>query len=292
MATGSFPVSVSASGSAVEFTSGLREGLGASGGASLDSLNQPGGLRPGAIALLDAAISDRTEPVVAWQRYGKGQVLGIATNTLWKWAAAGRETRALYGKFWRQAVRGVTKKLEGGAMLGVHWNQDHYRPGEQAVVEAQVRPAAGTGTIRLVGAFSGPGGDKDVNLSPVMGQADLYTAKIPLPQRGDYTFRLSAYAGANLAESYERVLPVEPLLEEGASPELKEAYLREIAARAHGVYTGEKDLDPIRAFLREKIVSQQSSVAVPLVNFWNIFPVAVILILIGEWLLRRRLNLI
>jgi uncharacterized membrane protein len=292
LVTGSFPVTVSASGDAVDFTSGLREDMGASGGASLDSLNQPGGLRPGAIALLDATISDRTEPVVAWQHYGKGQVLGIATNTMWKWAAAGHETRDLYGRFWRQAVRGLTKKLEGGSMLGIHWNQDHYRPGEQAVVEVHLRAAADAGTIRLVGSLSGPGGDKDVNLSPVMGQADLYSAKILLPQRGDYTFRLSAYAGANLAESYERVLPVEPLLDEGASPELKEAYLREIAARANGVYAYEKDLEPVREFLRRQIVSQQASVALPLVNFWNIFPVVVILILIGEWLLRRRLNLI
>jgi uncharacterized membrane protein len=292
LVTGSFPVTVAASGAAVEFTSGLREGLDASGGASLDSLNQPGGLRPGAIALLDATISNRTESVVAWQRYGKGQVLGIATNTMWKWAAAGRETRALYGRFWRQAVRGVTKKLEGGALLGIHWNQERYRPGEQAVVEAHLRAAADAGTIRLVGSISGPGGDKEVNLSPVMGQADLYTAKISLAQRGDYTFRLSAYAGASLAESYERVLPVEPLLEEGASPELKETYLREIAARANGVYTGEKDLGPIRVFLREQIVSEQASVAVPLVNFWNIFPFLVMIILVGEWVLRRRLNLI
>jgi uncharacterized membrane protein len=292
LVTGSFPVTVSASGAAVEFTSGLREDLGASGGASLDSLNQPGGLRPGAIALLNAAISDRTESVVAWQRYGNGQVLGIATNTMWKWAAAGSETRALYGRFWRQAVRGVTKKLEGGSMLGIHWNQEQYRPGEQAVVEVHLRAAGDAGAIRLVGSISGPGGDHDVNLSPVMGQADLYTAKISLAQRGDYTFRLSAYAGANLAESYERVLPVEPMLEEGASPELKEAYLREIAARANGVYAYEKDLDPVRAFLRERIVSQQSAVVVPLVNFWNVFPVLVLLILIGEWLWRRRLNLI
>jgi hypothetical protein len=292
LVTGSFPVTVAASGAAVEFTSGLREDLDASGGASLDSLNQPGGLRPGAIALLDATISGRTEPVVAWQRYGKGQVLGIATNTLWKWAAAGHETRSIYGRFWRQAVRGVTKKLEGGSLLGIHWNQERYRPGEQAVVEVQLRAAADAGTIRLVGSLSGPGGDKEINLTPVMGQADSYTAKIPLAQRGDYTFRLSAYAGASLAESYERALPVEPLLEEGASPELKEAYLREIATRANGVYTGEKDLEPVRAFLREQIVSEQSSVAVPLVNFWDIFPVAVILILIGEWLLRRRLNLV
>jgi len=292
LATGSFPVGVSASGAAVDFTSGMREDMSAAGGASLDSLNQPGGLRPGAIALLDATISDHTEPVVAWQRYGKGQVLGIATNTLWKWAAEGHETKSLFGRFWRQAVRGLTKKLEGGSLLGIHWNQEHYRPGEQAVVEVHLRSAADAGAIRLVGSISGPGGDKDVNLSPVMGQADLYTAKIPLAQRGDYTFHLSAYSGANLAESYERVLPVEPMLEEGASPELKETYLRGIAARANGVYANEKDVEPVRVFLRQQIVSQQSSVAVPLVNFWNIFPVAIILVLIGEWLLRRRLNLI
>ena len=59
----------------------------------------------GAVSLLDATISDHTEPVVAWQRYGKGQVLGIASNTLWKWAAAGHERKSLYGRFWRQAVR-------------------------------------------------------------------------------------------------------------------------------------------------------------------------------------------
>jgi hypothetical protein len=33
-------------------------------------------------------------------------------------------------------------------------------------------------------------------------------------------------------------------------------------------------------------------VVVPLVNFWNIFSFVFMLILVGEWLLRRRLNLI
>jgi uncharacterized membrane protein len=292
METGSFPVTVSASSAAVDFTSGLRDDLGAAGGAALDSLNEPGGLRPGAISLLDATISDHTEPVVAWQRYGKGQVLGIASNTLWKWAAAGHGTQALYGRFWRQAVRGLTKKLEGGSLLGIHWDKAHYRPGEQAVVEVRLRAANESGAIRLVGTISEPGGDHDVNLSPVMGQADLYTAKLSLAQRGDYTFRLSAYAGANLAESYERVLPVEPLLEEGASPELKDAYLKEIAARANGVYAYEKDLEPARDFLRQRIVSQKAAMAAPLVNFWEVFPLLILAVLVAEWVLRRRLNLV
>jgi uncharacterized membrane protein len=292
LSTGTFPVSLADSAAAVAFTSGLGEDIGASGGAALDSLNQPGDLRPGAVALLKASTKDQSVPVVAWQRYGKGQVLGIATNTMWKWAAAGDPTRALYGRFWRQSVRGLTKKLEGGSLLGVSWNAEHYRPGELATVEVQVRSAGTAGGIRLVGTLSGPGGNKDVALTPVVGEANVYTAKIPLPQRGDYTFRLAAYSGANLAESYERALPVQPLVDEGASPELKEAYLRSIATKARGTYAGEADLAPVEAFLREQVVAQQSTVTVPLADFKNVLALMIIALLIAEWLYRRRLNLI
>ena len=292
LATGNFLVTVADSGSAVDFTSGLREALGASGGTSLESLNQPGGLRPGAIALLNAATKNSVEPVVAWQRYGKGQVLGIATNTMWRWAAAGGETRDVYGKFWRQAVRGLTKKLEGGSVLGVSWNQEHYRPGEEAAVQIQLRSAAQAGAIRLVGSLDGPASRSDVTFTPTVGQVGIYTAKIPLRQRGDYTFRLMAYSGANLVESYERALPVEPLIDEGGSPELKEAYLRAIASKARGVYAGEANLAPVEAFLREQIVSQQESVTVPLANYRDLLPLAIIALLVIEWVLRRRLNLI
>jgi len=292
LATGSFPVTVSPSGSAVEFTDGLREDIGTAGGVSVDSLNRPGGLRPGALGLLNATLPDHAEPLVAWQRYGKGQVLGIATNTLWKWASAGHETRALYGRFWRQSVRGLTRKLEGGSLLGIHWNEDHYRPGEQAVVEVQLREAAAAGNIRLVGSIKTPSSTKDVSLIPVTGQAGIYTAKIPLAERGDYMFHLSAYSGTTLAESYERLLPVEPMVEEGANPELKEAYLREIAKQAKGVYAEERNLAPIKAFLREQVSSQQGSAPVSLVNFRNIFPILILLLLLAEWTLRRRFNLI
>ena len=95
-----------------------------------------------------------------------------------------------------------------------------------------------------------------------------------------------------MAENYERVVPVEPLVEEGANPELKEAYLRDIAARAHGIYTDEQHLEPVAAFLRQQVMAEQPAVAVPLANGWNIFPVLAILLLVIEWLVRRRHNLI
>ena len=290
--TGSFPITVAPSAAAVDFTSGIREGISAAGSVSLDSLNQPGGLRPGAVALIDATVSGHDQPVIAWQRYGKGQVLGIATNTMWKWAASGGGLRDLYGKFWRQSVRGLTKKLEGGALLGVHWNRDQYRPGEQAMVEITNRAGGDAGNMRLVATIGGPGGDKDVTVTPVTGQAGAYTAKLSFSQRGNYTFRLIAYNGTSVAESYERVLPVEPLVEESASPELKDAYLREIATKSRGIYTDEKHLEPIKTFLKGQVVAQQATTTVSLTNVWNLFPILVILILVAEWIVRRRFNLI
>ena len=211
---------------------------------------------------------------------------------MWKWAASGGETRVLYGQFWRQAVRGLTRKLEGGALLGVSWNQEHYRPGEQARVEVQLRSAADAGAIRLVATLGGPGGDREIALNPAVGQANVYEAKVPLAQRGDYVFRLSAYSGANLVENYERALPVAPLLDEGASPELKEAYLRTIAARARGVYAGEADLAPVANFFREHVVAQQGVVTLPLADYRNLLALAVVMLLVAEWFWRRRLNLI
>jgi hypothetical protein len=292
LATGAFPVSVAPSAAAVDFTAGLREAIGTAGGVTLDSLNQPGGLRPGAVALLEAALSGHNEPVVAWQRYGKGQVLGIASNTMWKWAAAGGPARELYGKFWRQSVRGLTQKFEGGALIGVQWNQPQYQPGEAATVDVELRGGSESNTVRLVSTLHGPAGDHDVDLLPVTGQSGRYAAKITFGARGDYTFRITAYAGGSVAESYERLVPVEPLVEEGASPELKEAYLRDIADRAHGIYTDEKHLDPVAAFLRQQVMAEAPTVAVPLSNYWNIFAVLAIVILVVEWIVRRPHNLI
>ena len=291
LATGTFPVTVAPSADAVDFTAGLRESLG-SAGAALDSLNQPGGLRPGAVSLLEASLSGGNVPVVAWQRYGKGQALGVATNTMWKWAAAGGPTRELYGKFWRQSVRGLTQKFEGGSLLAIKWNQAQYRPGEQATVDIGLRGASDAGAVRLVASLHGPSGDRDIDLVPVTGEAGKYTAKIVFGGRGDYTFRLTAYSGSSVAENYERVVAVQPLVEEAANPELKEAYLKDIANRVHGIYTDEHHLDPVVAFLRQQVMAEQPAVAVPLADFWNIFATVVIIFLVIEWIIRRRYNLI
>ena len=292
LATGGFPVALAPGGGAVGFMEGVRETIAKAGGANLDSINQPGGLRPGAIGLLNTTVDRRVQPVVALQRYGKGQVLGIATNTLWRWSAAGQELKTLYSRFWRQSVRGLTQKLEGGSLLGLRWDREHYRPGEEAVVEVRVQGASEAGAVRLVGKLKTPDGETDLALAPMPGMAGLYTARFSFAGRGEHTFNLTAFAGSQSVETYRRTFQVEPLVEEGANPELKEAYLRDLAARAHGLYVSEKDTAPVQAFLTDQMVVRTSATALPLVQMGNVFPLLALLLLLAEWLLRRRINLI
>ncbi len=291
IAQGSFPVTVAPSAGSVSFSDGWSQDLASSGGASLESLNLPGNLRPGAIALLDATMDGKTVPVVAFQHYGKGQALGIASNTLWKWATSGVVLHDFYGKFLRQTVRGLTQRQEGGALLGVHWDRDHYRPGETAQVSIRLQDSSKAGEIRLVASLQTPSsGSKPVQIDSLPCQPGFYEAKVLFQERGDYVFHLDAYRGEQVAENYVRDQKVEPLIEEGADPELKEAYLQDIAVRTKGVYCNEKDIALISAFLRQQIVPQISAYALHLVGAWYL--VLILAILIVEWTLRRRINLI
>jgi hypothetical protein len=292
VALGTFPVSLAPSAASVSFTDGWAENLASSGGATFESLNRPGNLRPGGIALLNATIGGQNEPVVALQHYGKGQVLAIASNTVWKWATGSEVLHSFYGKFMRQTVRGLTQRQEGGSLLGVHWDREHYRPGETAELSVRLQDSSNAGQIKLTASLDAPHEKIPVSLEATPGQPGFYAAKVLFKERGDYTFHLEAYRGEQLAENYRREQKVEPLIAEGADPELKETYLQDIAARTKGVYANEKDIGPITAFLLKQIVATVTSTTIRLIEFGDIFPALILLTLITEWTLRRRNNLV
>ena len=292
MAQGNYAIDLAETAGSVNFTDGWGEQLAKAGGATLESVNCPGGLRPGALALLVVNLNGQNQPVVATQRFGKGQVLGIASNTFWKWATSSEALHLFYGKFLRQSVRGLTQRQEGGSVLGVHWNHDRYRPGELAEVSIRLQDSNESGDLRLTGSLQTPDGEKTVSIDPMPGETGNFLAKVQFQERGDYTFHLHANRGAQVAESYTRNLSVEPSIEEGADPELKEAFLQDVAARTRGVYCNEKDIQPMAAFLREQAEQQVSDTILPLVGFWDIFTALVLLILLCEWFLRRRFNLV
>jgi uncharacterized membrane protein len=258
--------------------------------ARLDSLNRVGELKPNATALLTAQTGDRGVAVVAMQPFGKGKVMGIATDTLWKWALQPEPLRSAYGLFWRQAVRNLTGKTEGGQNLAVNWDKDFYRPGDQASGEIRVL-GAGAGVLRFTASLSSKGQSAALEVAPLPGRPRTFQVKPRFRDRGDYAFRLVAYEGDRVLEACEKSFPIAPLVEEGSRLELDEVFLKRVANLGGGACFSEAEagqyLERVASRPLRKVAVEESS----LVEAGPWFVLVFLAVLVLEWTLRRKVNL-
>lgn len=286
---GAFPVGVSAMGAGNPILATV-EDIVTRGSVTLDAVNQVDELKPGATALLDARIGDRELPVVATQRFGQGNVMAVASSTLWKWAMAPDPLGTAYGLLWRQALRELTGKTEGGQNLAVRWDKDFYLPGEMASAEIHALGAQAE-TLQFMATLAVKNQSAPVIVGPVVGQPQTFQVKFRFRERGDYDFRLVAFQGGRALETYEKNFPVAPLLPEGSRLEVDELFLKKLADSGGGAYFRETEANQLPARLA-KINSRQETVEESsLAEAGPWFVLAFLGVLVFEWVLRRRLNL-
>ena len=73
---------------------------------SIDGNNRVGRVKPGASLLAVREMEEGPMPVIAIQNVGRGQVLGLAIDTTWRWEMMRPEVgEDYYRKFWGNAVR-------------------------------------------------------------------------------------------------------------------------------------------------------------------------------------------
>ena len=93
---------------------------------SLDQIYPVLRSRPGATVLLEAAQKANATGnliVMAEQTVGRGRVLFVGTDTLWKWqtlAAPNEATTTPYSRFWQQALRALAPAQPAGGGVSLH----------------------------------------------------------------------------------------------------------------------------------------------------------------------------
>ena len=298
--TGQFTVNVPLSAVNHSIVSEMSRLIGRASGATIESINLTGSLRSGAINLLDASVGSRTASVVALQRFGQGQTMGVATNTLWKWTQTSDVLKQAYGHFWRQSVRNLSQWEEGERFVGVKWDKQSYRPGEQASTTIRVAGRYNPGQLHLKATLktdeSRPSegryeGDIPVSIEPLMGRENTFRAEMVFSKRAEYLFEVNAYVGEKLLESYEKTLVIEPSLNEGANLEVDHAFLDDLAMRSGGAYFRETDLENLVETLRNRVMDYAVSMEIPLVQDKYIYILIFLGILMLEWTMRRKMNL-
>jgi len=259
---------------------------------SVESVNVEGPLKSGAVTLLEASVAGRSVPLISMQRFGQGQTMAIATNTLWKWRRTSAELIEAHGHFWRQTVKNMTGWEEGQRFISVKWDREQYNPGESALATIRIAGRHDAGQLQLKAEKRVDGKSTPVSIEPTMGRENTFTAEISFAKSAQYVFELQALVGDQILESYRRTIAVGTKLNEGANLEVDHAFLSSLASQGGGMYFPETQFESLIGTLRSQILGRVVSMEIPLIEDSCIYILIFVGILALEWIIRRKMNLL
>jgi uncharacterized membrane protein len=257
--------------------------------AELESVWPLEPLKPGATALLVAGIGEHTAPVVALHRYGQGRVMAVGSRSLWRWSRESGGSRDAHGRFWRQAVRHLAGEEEGGRHFSVRWDQPQYRPGETARGYIRVR-GHGRG-VRFDASVVADGERRALAVDPAPG-TEGFRVELEFRQRGAHEFELQATQNGELLDTYVRTFNAAPVRSEGSRLALNDRFLESMASRTGGRYVHETESDALLDELERSLAPPTVRAEVSLVREGPWFVILLLAVLVCEWYLRRRWDLV
>ena len=148
---------------------------------TLISVNSIKAVKPGATVLLTGTDEKRgTQPVLAFQRYGRGKALAFTVLDSWRWqmhASIPLEDMT-HENYWRQLLRWLVDGVPGP--VEVHTSADRVEAGEQVAITADVvdDTFVEINDAQVTAKVTGPGGEVD-------RRADAVDRRAQRPVSGD-----------------------------------------------------------------------------------------------------------
>jgi len=260
-----------------------------------------GRLKPGATALaVHAGEENRAGgvPIIASQRFGKGQVLYLASDETWRWRyKPGAEP---HRRFWGQAVSALAlAHLMGGSnRIQIETDNQEYAVGDEVKVIARVldqRYAPSTAPTVTASLSRGGLDQEDLVLSAQDGQPGVYAGVFRPKAEGPYRIAIGGgpvASGSDGGDSAEhRITAVTPRLEFD-DPAMRREVLQQVADAGGGDFVPLHDLSRLLAKLssKEAVLEPRREERA----LWNApgLVVLISLLLGAEWLIRKRSDLL
>lgn len=263
--------------------------------APLDHLPALLGPKPGATVLAtlsDGNANSQRYPLVAWQRYGTGKCLTIATDRLWRLRF---KTGDMYHwRVWSQCIQFLTLSRLMGEHKRIRLETDRsvYELGGQSRVYAQVlddhfEPVVQTSFEAVVTGLDGEASGESLSLQADRSQPGLYEGYFTPPGPGRY--RIEANEDDRKV-SNNTEFQVTDFRVELAETKADLTYLARIADLTGGANLTMRDLPQLSSLLNTEPITTTVRSERPL---WDNGFVALLLVgLLGaEWILRRKYDL-
>lgn len=263
--------------------------------APMDQLPPLLSAKPGATVL--AVLSDSTErdqsyPLVAWQRYGTGKCMSIASDRLWRLRY--KTGDKYHWRVWSQCIQFMTLSRLMGEHKRIRLETDRssYFFGSQGRLYAHVldddfEPVVQSGFDVIVSGLDGADAGQQIKLQPDRSQPGLYEGYFTPPGPGRY--RMEANENDRKVSSITE-FQVSDIRQELTETDMRLENLQRIADLTGGATLGVRELPKLASLVNGDPLSTTVRSERPLWDHW-----LVILLLVGllgaEWILRRRHDL-
>ena len=257
----------------------------------LQGISVTGPAKPGATVLaVHPTLRFRQEPLplIAYERYGRGRSMVIATASTWRWQMLLPHEDMSHERFWRQVLRWLA--VSAPAPVELSLDRDSYGAGEQVRVRVRVSDRAyepvNDATVWL--KLTDSAGDiQDIRLEWMLDDAGIYTGAFHVRRSGIHRIEVAAtMPSGDVLEASTHFLVAEPLVE-FINAEMDTKLLKKVAGASGGNFYTVNEKDRLVSDLK----NQQKVVPVTVeTDIWDM-PIVLILViglLALEWIIRRR----
>jgi hypothetical protein len=247
--------------------------------------------RPAATVLLQT-VKQRNDYgpliVLAEQTVGRGRVLFVGTDTLWKWQTlAEKDGPTPYSIFWQQAMRALTPQRSqlGAAQIWLTLAHSSGTVGRRLEIEAEIDSDRSIPGSKLVGTVSSPSGRAQLTFNVDPAQPRRYHAELTPKAPGLHQIQVALSAeGKTVAEgavSFQVDQPASEATEIG----IDHANLQRIAQA-----TGGRWIDPANpaTWPTPDLDSNETVPQLRTFDLWNSFTLLLLLcaLLGADWFVR------
>ncbi|HEY8666223.1 MAG TPA: hypothetical protein VIL86_06145 [Tepidisphaeraceae bacterium] len=210
---------------------------------TMDQIYPPLRKRPAATILLEAAEQKNAFGnliVLAEQPVGRGRVLFVGTDTLWKWQTLGRLSESgntPYKIFWQQALRALAPNrwVGGASNLWLQPDKTKYTAGQMVHLRAELDSDRGGEHTELAANVTLPDGKElPLMLTADSDQPNVFRADFQAAAPGRYQIAASSLADKKATADTATSIDVDPAPDELAHKANDIAFLDRLASATGG----------------------------------------------------------
>ena len=257
----------------------------------LQGINVTGPAKPGAVVLAVHPFlnyQNRSLPVIAYERYGRGRTMAITTSSTWRWQMLMAHEDTSHERFWRQLLRW----LAGSALHRVEINldRDSYVAGDEVLVSVRISDRSfspvNDATVWL--KVTGPDNTiQDIRLAWSVKEEGVYRGAFNVHKNGVYNLGVSSTSASGAIDEADISLFAGGYNMEYTNPAMNAALLMKIAEESGGKFYTEGDISQL---VNDIWYLPQDYTVLIREDIWD-SPIMFFLIVLFfslEWFIRRR----